>query len=895
MSLATGTRLGPYEIVAPLGAGGMGEVYRARDTQLKREVALKVLPAAFTNDADRLARFQREAELLATLNHPHIAAIYGLERTAETTALVLELVEGETLAERIARGPIPLDEALPLARQISEALAAAHDRGIIHRDLKPSNIKVRADGTAKVLDFGLAKALEGPSGDHSGGTALSLSPTITSPTMTTAGVILGTAAYMAPEQARGRSVDRRSDLWAFGCVLYEMLTSRKAFPGDDVTETLAAVLKEDPDLAALPAATPIEVRRLLRRCFSKDPARRLADASTARLEIDEALAGRSDDSTAIERGHGSKRRWMVPALVLMAFVTAGALAWALRPMPLATPQVFDIVTPATSDPVSLDLSPDGEQLAFAAPVDGRMRLWIQSIRTGEVRSLRGTEGARYPFWSPDSKALGFFADGRLKTIDLAGEVLKVLASSRTAYGGTGGTWGPDGTILFSGSDGPVVRTTTGGDAPVEVTKRMVATNDRFPRFLPDGKHFLYLKVGAQSAVYVGSIDGSVERRLFTADSPAFYHASGHLLFVRDGRLFAQKFDSIALTPEADPIPVSDNVAVNAAFSTGVAVAGDIIAYRSGEGGGRRQLAMFDRSGRELETFDHLMTDGSFPSLSPDGQRVLFQELPSNTSGSVLDIWLYDLRRKIPSPFVATTGVDAMPLWSHDATRVVFSGVRQENRSGLFIRSALGSSAEQLLLPSQRAVISTDWSARYLLYDLGPPRSVAGEATTGWDIMALPMPTGDPLPVAAGSADEHLAQLSPDSSLVAYQSNETGQYEIILQSFPDKSRYRQQVSRDGGGHVRWRQDGKEIYYLGIDDRLMSVSVSRGATGESALGEPMEVFRAPVRGDAIPFNFSRQQYAVRDNGQRFLFNKVVDTGTTAPIKILLHWSPLAARAR
>ena len=286
MSLATGTRLGPYEIVAPLGAGGMGEVYRARDTQLKREVALKVLPAAFTNDADRLARFQREAELLATLNHPHIAAIYGLERAEASTALVLELVEGETLADRIARGPVPLDEALPLARQISEALAAAHDRGIVHRDLKPSNIKVRDDGTAKVLDFGLAKALEGPSGDHAGGTALSLSPTVTSPTMTTAGVILGTAAYMAPEQARGRPVDRRSDLWAFGCVLYEILTGRKAFPGDDVAETLAAVLKQDPDFSALPAATPLEVRRLLRRCLSKDPARRLADASTARLEID---------------------------------------------------------------------------------------------------------------------------------------------------------------------------------------------------------------------------------------------------------------------------------------------------------------------------------------------------------------------------------------------------------------------------------------------------------------------------------------------------------------------------------------------------------------------------------------------------------------------------------
>ena len=363
----------------------------------------------------------------------------------------------------------------------------------------------------------------------------------------------------------------------------------------------------------------------------------------------------------------------------------------------------------------------------------------------------------------------------------------------------------------------------------------------------------------------------------------------------EGRLFAQGFDPAALTPEGEPMLVADNVAVNAAFATGVAVAGDIIAYRSGEGGGRRQLAMFDRSGRELETFPNPMSDGSFPSLSPDGDQMLFQQLPSNTSGSVVDIWLYDLKRKIASPFITTPGLDAMPLWSHDGERVVFSGVRQAIGGGLFIRSARGTAPEQLLLPSERAVISSDWSPTYLLYDLGAPRMVFGQGTTGWDIMALPMPTGDPRPVAVGPADERLAQLSPDGGLVAYQSNETGRDEVILQSFPDASRYQQQVSRDGGGHVRWREDGKEIYYLGIDDRLMAVSVSRGATGEIVLGDPTELFHAPVRGDAIPFGFSRQQYAVRDNGQRFLFNKVVDGGTTAPIKILLNWSPDAAKPR
>jgi eukaryotic-like serine/threonine-protein kinase len=540
MALAPGARLGPYAISASIGAGGMGEVYRATDTTLGRQVAIKILPDAFASDPERLARFEREAKTLASLNHPNIAQIYGFEKSNDLHALVMELVEGPTLADRIERGPIPVDEALPIAKQIAEALEAAHGQGIIHRDLKPANIKVRPDGIVKVLDFGLAKLAE------TGGTAaansvmMSNSPTITSPAlMTGVGMLLGTASYMSPDQAKGRSVDKRADVWAFGCVLYEMLTGRRAFAGDDVSDTLANVLKTQPDWNALPQETPLSIRRLLRRCLEKDPKRRLHDIADACLEIDDAQSGSIETGLAGSTTSNFRQRlaWVVAGLG--ALIAVVATVWAARTSSLdSLPEMHvDIVTPETSDPVSLALSPDGRQLVFAAVLAGRPSLWLRTLNSATERRLEGTDGARYPFWSPDSASVGFFADNRLKTVDVSTGAVKVLVN---ATPGRGGTWNRDGVILYSSAQNQTLFriSAAGGERVAGVTRLEGQQSGHcFPQFLPDGRHFFFYAEGPPEAkgVYLGELDGSGPRRLIDADSVPVY-VSGRLLFVRQGSL-----------------------------------------------------------------------------------------------------------------------------------------------------------------------------------------------------------------------------------------------------------------------------------------------------------------------------------------------------------------------
>jgi eukaryotic-like serine/threonine-protein kinase len=436
VALTASMRLGPYEIQSALGVGGMGEVYRATDTNLARSVAIKVLPETFAQDSERLARFEREARPLASLNHPNIAIVHGLEKTDGIRALVMELVDGPTLADIVARGPLPIDEALPIARQIADALASAHENGIVHRDLKPANVKVKPDGTVKVLDFGLAKPVESGRPGSDGG--LTHSPTMTSPVMMSGlGVILGTAPYMSPEQARGKPVDARADTWAFGCVLYEMLTGKRAFAWEDVSETLAAVIKEEPDSRALPSSTPAPIRRLLRRCLAKDPKSRISDASMARLEIDEAFAGPPMDEQPTQRAaHRSQRMALVAALAVAAVIAAGAVAWALRPRPTEPEVRLEITTPPTTQPIWLVLSPDGQKLAFVATAEGKSRLWVRAFDSVEPRPLNGTDDAAAPFWSPDGRSIGFFADARLKRIDIDSGLVQVLASATFARGGS---------------------------------------------------------------------------------------------------------------------------------------------------------------------------------------------------------------------------------------------------------------------------------------------------------------------------------------------------------------------------------------------------------------------------------------------------------------------------
>ena len=578
LALTPGTRLGVYEVTARIGEGGMGQVYRARDTALGRDVALKVLPDAFAGDPDRLARFTREAQTLAALNHPNIAHIHGLEESGGVRALVMELVEGDDLSERIARGPIPIEDALPIAAQIAEGLEAAHEQGIIHRDLKPANVKVRPDGTVKVLDFGLAKAME-PTG--AAGVNKSFAPTITTPAMTHAGMILGTAAYMSPEQAKGRPVDRRADIWAFGAVLYEMLTGRRAFAGDDVSEVLASVLAREPDWTRLPAALSPALGTCIRRCLDKNPGRGGHSASDLRIELEAiAAAPRRAPEAAPEAGLvvPARTRRLRMAFVAAASLAAGVLAAVLVVGSQALPEpqsvrfeisapdkaTFDSGLPGSSTAAfnAGSLSPDGRWIAFTARDEtGQVLLWVRALDDVTARALPGTEGAALPFWSPDSRAIAFFTPGKLKTIDPTGGPVQTISDGFT---GRGGTWNSEGVIVFAaGRTTPLFRVSASGGDPSPVTRlKPGEAGHRFPSFLPDGRRFLYLRVATEgdvATVMVGSLDGGETRELTAADSPAVYASPGYLLFVRQGTLLARAFDATRLEFMGEPIPIAQQV------------------------------------------------------------------------------------------------------------------------------------------------------------------------------------------------------------------------------------------------------------------------------------------------------------------------------------------------
>ena len=885
--LTAGTKLGPYEILSALGAGGMGEVYRARDTKLGREVAVKILPAAFTNDLERLARFRREAQVLAALNHPHIGAIYGLDEANGQQVLVLELVDGEGLDRRIARGPIPVDEALRIAKQIAEALEAAHEKGIIHRDLKPANIALTNDGNVKVLDFGLAKVTEA-----AGGTSIDLadSPTMTSPAMMTGmGMILGTAAYMSPEQAKGRPAEKRSDVWAFGCVLYEMLTAKRAFEGEDVSDTLAFIITKEPYWDALPAGTPRPIRTLLRRCLEKDRKERLPDIAMARLEIKDALTAPAAEASLSGRRPRWSRAlpWAVASLLLVAFGLLSFIRFR-DALPVAPAETrLDINTPPTTNAESLALAPDGRKMVFTGTADSQSRLWLRSLDSVSTSPLRGTEGAVYPFWSPDSRSIAFFADGKLKRMDLDSGSVKTLANSPTTRGGA---WNRDDVILFSGGTQPLVRisATTDGQ-PVQVTRfEGQQSNHCFPQFLPDGRHFLYYAIGAAdtNGVYVGQLDGSKPRRLLDADAAAVYASSGHLLFVREGTLLAQRFDATRLEVTGTPFPVAQQVGVSPRPAQPVAAvsasAAGPIAYRTGSaGGGQRQFVWFDRSGRELGKVGEPDSAQSLdPSMSPDGRRIaLWRRVDGNT-----DVWLLELARGVRSRFTVDASSDNYPIWSPDGSRIVFHSNRKTGVFDLYQKPASGAGSEELLLESPLPKTPLDWSSdgRFLLYRISDPK-------TGINLWALPL-EGDRKPFPVGQTNFHTAngQFSPDGKWVAYQSDESGRFEIHIQAFPGPGG-KVQVSTGGGAQVRWRHDGKEVFYIALDDRLMVVPLQFASNGQTVdPGAPVPLFTTHI-GGAVPDVYNRPQYMVSPDGQRFLMNTIIGEPMTSPITVIQNWRP------
>jgi Tol biopolymer transport system component/tRNA A-37 threonylcarbamoyl transferase component Bud32 len=889
VTLTTGTRIGPYEIKSPLGEGGMGVVVRARDTKLQRDVALKLLPDHFADDLERLARFQREAQVLASLNHPNIAQIYGLEDSTRQTCIVMELVDGETLQERLKHGAMQIGEALPIAKQIAEALEAAHEKEIVHRDLKPANIKITEDGKVKVLDFGLAKIRE----SFSATPDLSQSPTL----MTAAtGVILGTAAYMSPEHAKGRESDRTTDVWAFGCVLYEMLTGQPAFTGETVTDILARVVTSDPDWAALPASVPHEIRQVLKRCLRKDRKQRFHDICDVRIEIEEALNEpvRSEAAEVPTRTIGAWSGWIVATLCLGA-----ALFFALR-SPVNAPSAdlisFSVLPPektafsaainTTVNVPEFALSPDGRALVFSAQAPGaKPTLWVRSMDQVTVRELAGTEDAQDPFWSPDGRWIGFFAAGKVKKIPAAGGPVQVVAEAGTDF--RGGTWGPEDTILFVSGIGELLRVNSAGGKTTPVTTINTSHNvetNRTPHFLPDGNHFLYsIQAGMaeQTGVYVGSLDGRTKKLLIHVATSAVYVPPGYLLFVDGDTLLAQGFDVERLEVKGQPFVVAERVGRNSALMSAVSASATGTIGYAGAISQNGRLTWMDRSGNPIGWIVTPEGDYTDFRLSPDERHLATSLVDPKTLS--IEIWLADLVRNNTSRFAFGGMINASVLWSPDGGRIAFRALH----SGLmefFQRSAAGGGNDQPVLQAEayrtaqilsNNLIPTDWSpdGRRIIFSAPSPAS-------GNDLWLLPLAEdGKPAKFIASPAEEMQGSFSPDGHLVAYTSNESGKFEVYVETFPRSDR-RAKISTTGGYEPRWRADGGELYYLSEDRKLMAVSVGPGPS----FGVPKPLFQTRV---APGVTANRTHYVPSRDGQRFIVNQSSEAAPN-PITVVLNWT-------
>jgi serine/threonine protein kinase len=897
--LAPGAQLGPYRIEALLGAGGMGRVYQSHDTRLGRTVALKVSRVEFN------ARFEREARAVAALNHPNVCTIHDVG----SNYLVMELVEGPTLADRIKEGTLPLEEALRIARQIADALEAAHEKGIVHRDLKPGNIKIKPDGTVKVLDFGLAKLRPI---DVAPGTKPEDSPTI-SMAATSAGMILGTAAYMSPEQARGKAVDKRADIWAFGVVLYEMVAGRQLFEGEDVTETLALVIKGEPKWDGIPAS----VQRLLKSCLEKDPKRRLRDIGDVWRQLEEAPA-----ATIPSRSRVGIAGWIVAAIAaVLAFVNfkeKPASAEVVRfSIPLPPQKNLTFAAPY--------LSPDGRHVAFLSEnAEGRTQLWVRSLDSLESRPLAGTEDAiTSAFWSPDSRSLGFVAQGKLKKVNVSGGSPQTVCDFPVgaAEGPMGnfrsGAWNSDGVILFGTAHTGLWRVSAGGGPLTEVTRLDPSRKEGFhggPWFLPGGRQFLYDRIGLNpeyNGTYLGSLDAKPEqqstRRFLTNAFGLVYvptvgqgSGDGHLLFTREGSLMAQAFDLRRMEPAGEAVSLAqDMISLGRGpgprpFSASMTGA---LAYRTGGSAGNdftiTQLSWFDRTGKMLAT---ARDRGHYNSvdLSPDGTRVAVSRVTPETAGrsryAAYEIWIYDFARGT-STLLTSTASDRLATWSPDGRRIIYSSDRGGSVLNLYRKAADGAASEDLVFSSNEDKSVQDWSrdGKFLLYSVATEGRRSFFPTASHDLWVLPLtpvnPSGSqPEPYLKTESNETQGRFSPDNRFVAYASNESGRYEIYVQPFPRASDGKKTISTAGGISPRWSGDGKELFYISPDSKMMAVEVFKA-------GIPRPLFQAPIWGGGTFDNVTR--YDVTADGKRFLVNSVTADAATsapAPITIVLNWTAL-----
>ena len=866
MPLNPGTRIGPYEVTGPLGAGGMGEVYRARDSRLGRDVAIKVLPDLFSGDPDRLARFEREAHLLASLQHPRIAVVYGVEEMRGQRALVMELVEGETLADRLAQGPLPVDDAIGIARQIADALEAAHEKGIVHRDLKPANIKLRLDGEIKVLDFGLAKAIS-PVGAGSG---LANSPTVSIGTQ--AGIVLGTAAYMSPEQARGRPVDRRTDVWAFGCVLYEMLTGKSAFGGESVTDLIAAIVKEDPAWAQLPPDVPPGVRRLLQRCLRKDARQRLRDMGDVRLELDEAQI---EPAAAPVPVRDSRSRWTLPALGAGAAILglgALALAWTLtRPAPADTPVRFALDMPK-SEEITIDmraamLSPDGSQVVFTVGGQNQSRLMLRPLDRMEATPVAGTADGFNPFFSPDGRWIAFTARGKLCKVPVEGGTALTLAEA--AWGG--GDWARDGTIVYTRhyTEG-IWRIDAAGGTATQLTKPDSGKGELghfWPQFLPDGKHIIFTAFSApleRSKIVAYSLASGERTDVVDGAVYGRYLASGHLVFMRAESMVAAPFDPDRRKLTGGAVALAEKVAIsspNGLAQLDVAANGTLVYVPDLPASGETEVVWLDQKGTISPALP-MRRRFYDAALSPDGNHVALTIVDRTR-----DLWTYDFTRGLLTRITSGPANNFGAIWSADGRQLLY--VSERPVFNLYRKAPTPGAAEEPLVtePYDTTPAALTGDGRTLVHHQDHPG-------TRHDIWMRPLDgTGKPTPFVQTKADEDRARLSPDGRWLAYDSDESGNREVYVRAFPAGGEPHQ-VSLDGGAAPRWSRDGRLLYFV-TKDHLMAASMT--TTPPFARDKPTSVFQS---------GFRMMDYEVASDGRILMIRRPADA-TPDRINVVLNW--------
>jgi len=874
MGLTPGTKIGPYEIQSPLGAGGMGEVYRARDARLGRDVAVKVLPSRLCSDPDLKARFEREAKVISALSHPHICHLYDIGSQDGTDYLVMELLEGESLADRLKKGPVPLKQALQYGVEIAEALEVAHTHGIVHRDLKPGNVMLTKSG-AKLLDFGLAKPAPSVTASSSGSMATMSKP------LTVEGTILGTLQYMAPEQVQGHDADARSDLFSLGAVLYEMITGKRAFAGKSQISVMSAILEKEPEpVSAVQPLAPLALDHVIQRALAKNPDDRWQTARDLMQELKWSGDGGALSIGGVSTVAGRKTRegiaWLI-SVALVVILIAGAIWWRNSKPPVET-MYFPAPLPFPARDIAV--APNGHTIAVVAYQESARKnvIWIYELGSHGARNLPGTEGASYPFWSADGRSLAFFADAQLKKLEVSGGPVQTIGD---APSGRGGTWNKDGVIVFAPSvTAGLYRVPASGGTPTKISdidKSLGQSGLRWPVFLPDGKHFLYLAANftgqkGGNIIYVGALDSKEKHFVVESTANAAYAAPGYLLFYRDKTLYAQPFDlkRFALTGEATVI--LPDVQFLPQVKRAVFAVSDqgLLLAQSGSEAALSQLTWFDRKGNTVGAVGKPEVYGNV-FLAPNGRSVAIDK--TDMSSLNIDVWTYELQSYSAKRLTFDPGIDSVPVWSPDAARLVFSSNRQIY-FGLYLKNSDGATDEKgIVQEDEIGSFPSDWSrdGKYILY------------CRGSDLGLLTYPELKSSIFLKAPSVLRNGQFSPDGKWVAYASNESGKWEIYVTSFPD-ARGKWQISSGGGEQPRWRGDGKELFYLSLDGKMMAAPVTTGAHFDA--GTPVALFQSTPRQPVLVYDLF--VYDVSRDGERFLINTQVKQGESAPMSVVLNWT-------